>query len=45
MFPFTYNKVKYYDCTEAGGYEGTPWCAYEVDENGDMKNWDYCKNA
>ena len=37
-----YNVLEYICCTFAGGYEGYPWCAYEVYDDGSMKNWAYC---
>ena len=41
-FPFTYKNETFRACTEAGGYEGKPWCAYEVKADGVFKKWGYC---
>ena len=43
VFPFKSKGITYNSCTEAEGYDGKPWCAYEVKGNGDWKNWDYCE--
>ena len=43
MFPFTYDGTIRFRCTEAGGYEGNPWCAYEVNNDGTVNNWAYCE--
>ena len=34
IFPFTYQGVKYYECTYAGS--STPWCATAVDMEGEV---------
>ena len=41
VFPFTYNKVQYYDCLTAAENRTKPWCA--TTENYDTdKRWAYC---
>merc|ERR1711936_811625 len=45
VFPFSYQKVEYYQCTYASS--PTPWCATKVDSNGTVitNNWGDCENS
>ena len=36
IFPFKYRGVEYTECTTVGSVGGTPWCATEVDEDGNL---------
>ena len=46
VFPFKYKGKTYEKCTEDHHDVGHPWCAYEVDSDGELgrwpRKWAYC---
>ncbi|KAM3833852.1 cation-independent mannose-6-phosphate receptor [Diretmus argenteus] len=45
VFPFTYQKKSYTDCTTDGRTDGKKWCATSPDYDSDREKWGYCVAA